>query len=270
MSPVSFQILSDLHLETHPSYDSYAFPQTAGNLALLGDIGHVANDQLFTFLETQLNRFSVVLFLLGNHEPYHMSFKLARTKMRQFQTKMDKRMYLGKFIFLDQTRYDITDDITILGCTLFSKVSAMQEIAVESRIVDFRDILRWTVDNHNAAHDADVLWLNTEVSKIASEEPHRGIVIFSHHAPCIERCQHPRHTGSEVATGFATDLRGQTCWDSANVKAWASGHTHFNYNFTDGGKTILCNQKGYHLFPTEGFKADRVFIFGEDASTSLT
>lgn len=76
-----FQILSDLHLETYPSYDSFTFTTTAPNLALLGDIGHVANNQLFTFLEAQLNRYSVVFFLLDNHEPYHMSFKAAKSNV---------------------------------------------------------------------------------------------------------------------------------------------------------------------------------------------
>jgi predicted phosphodiesterase len=49
MTPISFQILSDLHLETHASYKSFKFAQTASCLALLGDIGHVANDELFSF-----------------------------------------------------------------------------------------------------------------------------------------------------------------------------------------------------------------------------
>lgn len=62
MGPISFEILSDLYLETHSSYRSFKFSQTALHLALLGDIGHVANDVLFSFLEVQLDRYSVVFF----------------------------------------------------------------------------------------------------------------------------------------------------------------------------------------------------------------
>lgn len=53
MAPVLFQIMSDLHLETHPSYN-YMFKQTAPYLALLGDIGLVGDNQLFQFLEKQV------------------------------------------------------------------------------------------------------------------------------------------------------------------------------------------------------------------------
>lgn len=144
--------MSDLNLETYPSYSSFTLPQTAPYLALLGDIGHVANNQLFSFLESQLNRYSTVFFLLGNHDPYHLSFRVANAKICDFQNKMKKMSLLGEFIFLDQTRYDITSDITILGCTLFSHISPKQEFAIESRTVDFKDILKWTVDDHNAAH----------------------------------------------------------------------------------------------------------------------
>ncbi|KAK4246123.1 hypothetical protein C7999DRAFT_33520 [Corynascus novoguineensis] len=88
MSPTTFQIVSDLHLETH-SYD-YTFKQTAPNLALLGDIGQVADDALFVFLERQLNRYWNVFFLRGNHEPVHGSWPAARQRVRDFNEKMER------------------------------------------------------------------------------------------------------------------------------------------------------------------------------------
>ena len=268
---VSFQILSDLHLETHPSYGSFRFAQTASHLALLGDIGHVANDELFSFLEDQLGRYSAVFFLLGNHDPYHLSFKVAKAKMRSFETSTNKRSSLmGKFIFLDQTRYDLTNDLTILGCTLFSRVSPRQEFAVESRMVDFRDILRWNVDEHNAAHESDLQWLNAQVSSIAKDEPQRQIAIFTHHSPSVDaRCTDPKHTGSEVSTAFSTDLSREECWTNPSVVAWAFGHTHFNCAFTDmDGRAVISNQKGYRLIPAKDFNAERVFTIGNNSESS--
>jgi hypothetical protein len=143
MGPVMFQILSDLHLETHPSYE-YKFTQSAPYLALLGDIGHVGDDRLFLFLEKQLNRFWAVFFLLGNHEPTYSSWTVAKERVREFKTKMDdlyKKSTIGKFVFLNQTRYDLNDPVTILGCTLFSRIQAEQLASVSSRLVDFKNIL---------------------------------------------------------------------------------------------------------------------------------
>lgn len=124
MAPVSFQVMSDLHLETHPSYD-FGFKQTAPYLALLGDIGLVGDDRIFQFFERQVNRYWAVFFLLGNHEPSGLSFDAAKTKMRAFESKMASlraHSTIGRFVFLDQTRYDVSETFTVLGCTLFSYI----------------------------------------------------------------------------------------------------------------------------------------------------
>ncbi|KAL1969226.1 hypothetical protein VTN77DRAFT_480 [Rasamsonia byssochlamydoides] len=212
-----------------------------------------------------------------------MSFSLAKSKMRAFETKMNKlhaRHENGRFVFLDQTRYDLPGDdtdtaITVLGCTLFSHVSPQQEFAVEDCLVDFRDILRWTVDEHNAAHEADRAWLNAQVSRIAREEPDRRMmVIFTHHCPSVDpRCTDPKYErGSEVSSAFATDLSSDECWVSPVVKAWGFGHTHFPCYFTDShgdrdghghGKVVMSNPKGYYLIPEKRFNAEMVVTVGE-------
>jgi hypothetical protein len=160
--------------------------------------------------------------------------------MRNFQAAMDKRS-LGKFVFLDQTRYDVTKDLTVLGCTLFSHISLQQEFAVESRMVDFKDILRWSVEYHNSAHKSDLQWLNAQVSKIAQDEAQRRIVIFTHHSPSVDPRTDPKHDGSEVSTGFATDLSGEDCWKNPAVMTWGFGHTHFNCAFVDVVGKEVCS-----------------------------
>ena len=178
--------------------------------------------------------------------------------MRAFQARIDKRSStMGKFVFLDQTRYDLTSDLAVLGCTLFSRISPKQDFAVESRMLDFRDILRWTTDDHNEAHQADLAWLNAQVSEMARDEPHRRIVVFTHHSPSLDaRCTDPKHAGSEVTSGFAADLSMEECW--------TFGHTHYSCAFTDeNGKAVLSNQKGYYLIPKKTFHAEHVFTVGD-------
>ncbi|GFF25238.1 hypothetical protein IFM46972_01335 [Aspergillus udagawae] len=268
MAPLSFQIMSDLHLETHSSYGDFQFQNAAWYLALLGDIGHVANEQLFKFLEHQIQRYLIVFFVLGNHEPYHMSLQSAKKKMRAFEAKMEQARVsssrVGRFVLLDQTRYDISDTHTVLGCTLFSHVTPEQESSAESRVFDFKDILHWTVEDHNLAHESDLKWLNAEVSRIAKEEPQRQISIFSHHCPSMDsRCMSRRHKHSDVTSAFMSDLSSEECWTSTAVKAWAFGHTHYNCHFTDErGKVVLANQKGYLMFPRKSFDAGKVFRLG--------
>ena len=150
-------------------------------------------------------------------------------------TSLPVRSTLGCFVLLDQTRFDIRPDLTILDCTLFSHVSAQQQSAVADRLIDFRNPSNsnYDVPSHNAAHASDLVWLNNQVS-----------------------------------TAFGSDLSREACWVSPVVKAWAFGHTHFNCDFVDGDggrdgrKRVVTNQKGYHRFPRLGFEKEKVFELG--------
>jgi hypothetical protein len=104
----------------------------------------------------------------------------------------------------------------------------------KSTIGKFVFLGQWTVDDHNLAHESDLRWLNDQVGKVEREELERKIVIFTHHSPCDDpRANNPKHQGSEVSSGFVTDLRDEECWKSRAVRMWAFGHTHYNCDFEE-------------------------------------
>ncbi|KAJ5332786.1 hypothetical protein MYU51_009077 [Penicillium brevicompactum] len=272
---MEIQIISDLHLETPASYDIFEITPKAPYLALLGDIGTVKDTGFFPFIETQLSKFSVVYFLLGNHEPYHSTWAETKEELHRFSTSVNQRRVTpgqneknksGSFVFLDQTRYDASANVTVLGCTLFSQVDETHKEHVSFGLNDFYHINDWTVEEHTAAHQSDVAWLNAQVSQIATEEPHRKIVVFTHHSPVTQdaRAVDPRHANSRISSGFATDLSSQECWKSPLVRLWAFGHTHFNVNYVeDAGKMVVSNQRGYYSSQAKGFDGDLVVKIDE-------
>ena len=215
---VAVQVVSDLHLETHPSYADFELPVTASHLALLGDIGHVCDNDFLEWLRNLLIRYETVFYLFGNHDPYHMRLESAKSKMRTFAADVEKRRVsrgLGRFVFLDQTRYDLATSsgisVTILGCTLFSEVSREQAREVSNRLVDFRDLIDWDVGDHNEHHAEDVKWLDEETGRIVREAPDRKIIILTHYSPSTDpRTSSPSHARSTVASGFMTDLSDHT------------------------------------------------------------
>ncbi|EFQ96981.1 Ser/Thr protein phosphatase superfamily protein [Nannizzia gypsea CBS 118893] len=252
-----FQIISDLHLETHPAYD-FVIERTAPYLALLGDVGHLEHDQFFPYIEELLSRFEIVFLLFGNHEPQSFTMDKARRRVVDFQDRLPPST--GRFVFLSQTRFDVSDSLTVLGCTLYSHILPEQDQAVAARMSDFKMITDWTTETHNRAHDADLAWLNAQVRDIEQREPHRRIAIFSHHAPSLDpRAVDPKYAGSSVTSGFATDLRDQPCWTSSAVTAWAFGHTHYNCDFELGGVRVIANQKGYYATPRDTFIPGRIY-----------
>jgi hypothetical protein len=62
-----------------------------------------------------------------------------------------------------RTKVDLSENLTILGCTLHSHIAAEHYTSVQSRVKDFRRIKDWTVEDHNAEHRADVDWLRLQI-----------------------------------------------------------------------------------------------------------
>jgi hypothetical protein len=261
---VDLQILSDLHLEMIKElHENDYIPPRAPYLALLGDIGYGNSERLFHYLEAQLRNFRIIFFVLGNHEAYHSSWPAVKDNFQRFSQhialKTPHDPALGRFVLLDKTRYDLSADVTILGCTLYTHVPAHHKAYVGQRFNDFHLIEGWTVDAHNAAHHQDLVWLNNQVSEISRMEPHRKIVILTHHSPSVDRRTvdprfHDAGDNHPGGSGVRTDLRGRTCWENERVRLWAFGHTHFNCDFTEWtGRRVLTNQMGYIHSTSKGF-----------------
>jgi len=176
---------------------------------------------------------------------------------------------LGKFVLLDQTRYDVSEKLSILGCTLFSKVSEEQRDTVGRFVTDFHAIKDWSVEQHNAAHESDLAWLNAQVSKIEEEEPEKEMVIFTHHCPSkmvVVNDEKHSEDAAGVGSAFVTDLSRERCWRGERVKMWAWGHTHFNFDVRDegSGRRLVGNQKGYGREELLGFDVEKVVGIGEE------
>ncbi|KAF2635074.1 hypothetical protein P280DRAFT_474175 [Massarina eburnea CBS 473.64] len=253
--PTQIQIISDLHLETplpSPSYLTFKLPVHGPNLCLLGDIGLVIHNQLFDFLRRLLDeeRGTRIFYILGNHEAYETTHDDAIQKLRDFEQEA-KKEFGGRFVFLHRDRYDLDKEVTILGCTLWSKISADQVDEAQTRLTDYneqRGIRNWSIENHLSEHALDLDFLNTQVQKLGAEEPQRQIVILTHHSPTIDaRASDPRFCKSPISSCFATDLSNEMSWKSPMVRMWAFGHTHVNCKFQieETGLLVVTNQKGY-------------------------
>jgi hypothetical protein len=286
---VKLQIMSDLHLETPrflPMYSDFHFDPKSTYLCLLGDIGSIHDNRLFHFLELQLQRFDIVFYVIGNHESYqdedsgsfkqqNNTYPAALSKMERFEAsviaqrntalKSSDNTPFGQFVLLNRRRFDLTENVTVLGCTLFSNIADSQKSAVSLFVSDFSKISEWTTDSHNSAHRVDLEWLNNEVDAISRNEPHRSIAVFTHYSPTSspeandpEEFEDPHG----VQSAFVTNLEREVCWTSPSVKLWAFGHTHFNCDFVDPkvGTRVVANQRGYGREEAFDFEAEKVVV----------
>ncbi|OSS49646.1 hypothetical protein B5807_05907 [Epicoccum nigrum] len=214
---VKVQILSDLHLESPAAYDVFDITSIAEYLALLVDIGYTKDAGFIEFLRKQLPKYRTVFFVLGNHKPYHSSYAASKQNLLTLQAET-KQQASGKFILLKQTRYDLSPTVSILGCTLFLNITAAQKDFVSFGLNDFYHIENWTVEEHVQKHESELRWLKAEVQRLTKEEPDHKIIIMSHYSPTVDiRSINPKHSNSNISSGFMTDLSDETCLSSAHI-----------------------------------------------------
>lgn len=254
---VRFQVMSDLHLEVCQQYANFDVLPRAPRLILAGDIGRLADYEKFCdFLSSVCQNFKQVFLVLGNHEFFGIAHDEGLRRAEQLQREPGLK---DKLIIMNQKRVDV-ENVTILGCTLYSKVPAEAEETVRCKVGDFHHVTGWTVADHNAAHTADVKWLEKEITSIRRTEAglKRTIVVVSHHAPLTKGTSNPAHENSPWGSAFATDLIGtkeRTVLD--DVQWWIFGHTHFSTKMACGGVKLLSNQRGY-IFPNEHKRTTQV------------
>ncbi|KAG8887802.1 hypothetical protein FRB98_008984 [Tulasnella sp. 332] len=222
----------------------YEFPiePRADIIALLGDVGTVADPDFFSFLRGVLNDFKTVLFVAGNHEFYRFTHRLMdfEQEIRAGRSTTGG----GEFIFLHRKRFDVSPKLAILGCTLWSDLNPDDRDILSWSVTDFKRIKDFTFESFVELHRTDLEWLESEVAYIRSTRPEMEVAIFTHHAPTMDGTADPKYAGGPTTSAFATELTKNGIW-AKPVKVWAFGHTHWSCQFERLGVKVISNQRGY-------------------------
>ncbi|CAI4219046.1 unnamed protein product [Parascedosporium putredinis] len=194
-------LLSDIHLEIASQYTTYTFPATAPILLLAGDVGNLVHyPDYLAFLASLAPRYDRVLLLLGNHDFYGLTYDAALDAARRL---VAEPCLAGKVLLLHRTRWDDPDsDLTVLGCTLWSRVPAKARDTVFYRVSDYLHIKEWSVEKHNEKHIEEVAWLRAELRAMAQE--HKAAVKRVTEENKRRRKQSPVPASSAAATPTTT------------------------------------------------------------------
>lgn len=164
--------------------------------------------------------------------------------MEGFRADCSNDPQRGEFIILDRTRYDVSSELTILGCTLWSQLDSNHLESLSLGLSDFHRIKDFNTTTYEQVHRQDMVWLNTALAQVTAEDPCRRVIVFSHHAPTIAGTADPAHVEKPNNSGFATELSNRPLW-GLPIVLWAFGHTHWTCDFQRRGIQVYSNQRGY-------------------------
>jgi len=255
---MKIQILSDLHneflnnisrsrCENNNGFEKWTgkIPITDSDLIILGgdiDIG-VKGIEWAIEQSTILNK--PIIYVAGNHEYYN----------REYQSNLKQMIDISngtnvQFLECDEI---IIDDCRILGATLWTDYNCIEDISVETAMVECKFLLndhrliRYTSNDYFSPNHARKIHIDTITwltEKLDDSTNTLKTIVVTHHGPS-NKCQHPKYPFSSISTAFQSNL------DHLLRKAdlWIYGHTHSNIDITFNGCRLISNQAGY---PNEG------------------
>jgi hypothetical protein len=252
---MKIQLLSDLHLETHPHLRSPPAPQ-ADVLVLAGDIGsYQRGSALLDQADPDfgLGRFSPlrgwpvpVLFVPGNHEYDGLDFDSAHARLRETCERLG-------LVWLEREAWFFRG-VRFLGTTLWADFDALATdlpmgqalLAREKACRAANHYLRKTGTQREGRP-----WLAQEVRSQALAcqdwlgralaQPHAGpTVVVTHFAPSLHSAD-PRYGLTPGTAGFCNRLDHLV--EQADL--WLHGHLHCAQDYRIGRCRVRANPLGY-------------------------
>lgn len=192
-------VISDLHLETE---ENYTFHATAPFLMLLGDIVSLKTGEYQDVIRKASECYQHVFWVLGNHDFYGGTIEEGN----RIATRI-----AGMFHNVHFLQRDVVDlpelNVSILGCTLFSRISSQHHNRAQHTIADFRHIHHWNVHDHNQAFKVDCQWIR---DTLMSDTRCEHILLLTHHAPVMSGVSAPEYElNGNLTTAFQSDVERQ-------------------------------------------------------------
>lgn len=269
---MNIQLLSDLHLESHPHFSAQPLAG-ADVLVLAGDIGSYQHNSDLTRLSVPdfgLARFSPrpvheggaawptpVIFVPGNHEYDGLEFDEAHQRLRQACERWG-------LIWLEQESV-VLQGVRFVGCTLWSDFDALSSAAgtaanaaaapgalaeqLKARDKAFRAANFYLRKNHSLQGGAPMLAEQVREQALKSQRWLRQAlatgfdgptVAVTHFAPSLLSAD-PRYGLTPGTAGFCNALDDLL----PAAQLWLHGHLHCPQDYVSRGCRVVANPLGY-------------------------
>ncbi|MGJ7494686.1 metallophosphoesterase [Variovorax sp. RT4R15] len=250
---MKLQLLSDLHLESHPRFVAEPAPD-ADLLVLAGDIGSYQNGSRLTDPDFGLGRFSPkngwptpVIYVPGNHEYDGDDFDAVHARLRDSCDALDilwlerETLVIGGIRFIGTTLWSdfdalvdpaagMTEQLKARGKAMRAANFYLEKAATVRAGQPFMaDALR----EHSLTCQA---WLRNALA-----EPYDGTTVaITHFAPTLASAD-PRYGLTPGTAGFCNSL--DELLPMASL--WLHGHLHCAFDYVKDGCRVVANPLGY-------------------------
>jgi predicted phosphodiesterase len=246
---VKIQLLSDLHMETHPNWRPTPAPG-ADVLVLAGDIGSYQPGHQMADEDFGLRPFSPltgwptpVIFVPGNHEYDTLDFDVAHARLRDTCDRLGM-IWLERETFISPWTDSLGQRLRFVGTTLWTDFAALGAPEKAYRAANYY-LKKTGTTRHGEQFLAEQLrqqglqcqeWLKTELAI-----PFAGTTVaVTHFAPSLKSAD-PRYGMTPGTAGFCNNL--DPLFTQAQL--WLHGHLHAPSDYWVGDCHVVANPLGY-------------------------
>jgi Calcineurin-like phosphoesterase len=268
------QLLSDLHLESHPHFQPVP-AKGVDVLVLAGDIGSYQTGSGLLDADFGLQRFSPlhgwptpVLFVPGNHEYDALDFDAAHVRLQAVCLRLGITWLEREVVTMARPAHDPlgAGSVRFVGTTLWSDYDAMAQQGkakdnlteqLRQRSKAFRAanfyLKKAATQRHGALWLAEDMreqallcqdWLRSALAAPSGPGEPDSTVVVTHFAPSL-RSADPRYGLTPSTAGFCNSL--DSYLDHADY--WLHGHLHCPSDYVHQGADracrVLANPLGY-------------------------
>lgn len=250
MKSIKIQVFSDLHLELFAK----AFPKPkplSPYLFLAGDIGNPEDKNFKDFINYCNNNWSKTFYVFGNHDVWHKTKHLNEIK-EELKSYVSQNN-LNNIKLLDNGQIDkINNDIYVIGSTFWTRnleeesklyLNDFNMIRIKdinmTRLIEPLDLKTIANNEFNLLHSL-LNYSDTIASKY--------IIVLTHFPPYRTGTSHPKFHNEKgiVKNYFSWPNETLSEFNTSNILAWISGHTHYSYDFKcEQSVRLISNQMGY-------------------------
>lgn len=266
---MNIQLLSDLHLETHPHWVATPAPG-ADLLVLAGDIGSYQLNSSLTDDDFGLGQFSPlrgwptpVLFVPGNHEYDALDFDEAHARLRATCERLGITWLEREVVtYTHMSGQTLPRPVRFIGTTLWTDFDALcprdeghsatlNQLAQQLKARDkaFRAANFYLKKTAGTRQGAPLLaaeirdqglvcqaWLTQALA-----QPFDGTtVVVTHFAPSLLSAD-PRYGMTPGTAGFCNNLDPLL----SHARLWLHGHLHAPSDYVKNGCRVVANPLGY-------------------------
>ncbi len=266
---MNIQLLSDLHLETHPNWVATPAPG-ADLLVLAGDIGSYQLNSGLTDNDFGLERFSPhhgwptpVLFVPGNHEYDALDFDETHVRLRETCERLGITWLEREIVTYTQLGgQTLSHPVRFVGTTLWTDFDALFPVGesqspsvnqltqqLKARDKAFRAANFYLKKTAGTRHGAPLLAAEVRDQALVCQDwltqalaqPFDGItVVVTHFAPSLLSAD-PRYGMTPGTAGFCNNLDHLL----SQARLWLHGHLHAPSDYVKNGCRVVANPLGY-------------------------